>query len=111
MSGRRGTQAASGLGRDRGETVRGTQTDSGETQDRKMHTQMTETSSYGDKREIVTGCYQKIVRGTQTAVREDRRVSERDTDSKQRRRIGDGPVCRATWLSRLRTGSVKTGHL
>ena len=33
VSGRRGTQAASGLGRDRDKTARGTKTDSGETQD------------------------------------------------------------------------------
>ena len=59
MSRRRGTQAASGLGRDNDKTVRGTKTVR-----HKMHTQMAETATYGDKREIVRGCCRKIVRGT-----------------------------------------------
>ena len=68
VSGRRGTQAASGLGRDRGKTVRSLQTDSGETQD-----------VYADERDISV---------REQAGDRDRLMSEdieRCTDSSERR--------------------------
>ena len=68
VSGRRGTQAASGLGRDRGETVRGTQTDSGETQD-----------AYADDRDIIV---RRQAGDRDRLLSED---SERHTNSSERR--------------------------
>ena len=68
VSGRRGTQTASGLGRDRGKIVRGTQTDIGETQD-----------AYADDRDISV---------RRQAGNHDRLLSEdneRHTNSSERR--------------------------
>ena len=71
---RRGRQAASGLGRDRDKRTRGTQTDNGERQDAYADvTQMTEAAAYGEKRKIVRGCCRKIVRGTDSSERREKR--------------------------------------
>ena len=71
---RRGTQAASGLGRDRDKRTRGTQTDNGEREDAYADvTQMTEAAAYGEKRKIARGCCRKIVRGTDSSERREKR--------------------------------------